>query len=180
MVRQIALLRAVNLAGHGAIGMARLRSFLADLGFADAQTLLQSGNAVFESPRIGDAALEQRLETEAEKQLGLRTAFFIRTAKEWRSLINENPFPEEAKVDPSHLVLFCLKAPPTPTAVSALHERIKGPEVVRPGARHVYITYPDGIGRSKLTNAIIEKALGSPGTGRNWNTVQKLAALACS
>jgi uncharacterized protein (DUF1697 family) len=39
----------------------------------------------------------------------------------------------------------------------------------------VYICYPDGIGRSKLT---VEPKLKVSGTARNWNTVQKLAALA--
>jgi uncharacterized protein (DUF1697 family) len=43
-----------------------------------------------------------------------------------------------------------------------------------------YIVYPDGIGRSRLTNQLIEKMLGTRGTGRNWNTVLKLDALADS
>ena len=178
MTVQIALLRAVNVAGHGAVTMAKLREFFAELGFNDARTLLQSGNVVFESPGSSDAALEQRLESEAEKRLGLRTVLFVRTAAEWTSLVADNPFPDEAERDPGHLVALCLKAAPKAAAVRALQAAIKGPEVVRAGSRHVYITYPAGIGRSRLTAAVIEKALGSPGTGRNWNTVLKLAVLA--
>jgi uncharacterized protein (DUF1697 family) len=177
MTVQIALLRAVNLAGHGAIAMAKLRAFFAELGFDGAQTLLQSGNVVF-SNGAGDAAVEKRLEDEALKRLGLRTAFFIRTAAEWDSLIAENPFSEAAEKDPSHLVLLCLKSPPKKEDVTALQAAIKGPELVRAGSRHLYITYPAGIGRSRLTAAVIDKAVGSAGTGRNWNTVLKLAALA--
>jgi len=61
--------------------------------------------------------------------------------------------------------------------VAALQAAIKGREVVRAKGRHAYIVYPDGIGRSRLTNVMIEKKLGTRGTGRNWNTVLKLAAL---
>ncbi len=177
MPAQIALLRAVNVAGHGAVAMASLRTFFTDLGFAGARTVLQSGNVVFESNGPGGAGLEQLLESEAEKRLGLRAAFFLRTAEEWVALVAANPFQEEAERDPSHLVAMCLKTAPKQAAIAALQAAIKGPEIVRGGTRHVYVTYPAGIGKSRLTAAVIEKALCSPGTGRNWNTVLKLAAL---
>jgi uncharacterized protein (DUF1697 family) len=54
---------------------------------------------------------------------------------------------------------------------------VKGREVIRHKGRELYIVYPDGIGRSKLTNTLIERRLDTRGTGRNWNTVTKLAAL---
>src|SRR5262249_19847851 len=165
MTVRIGLLRAVNVAGHGAVAMARLRAFLADLGFADARTLLQSGNVVFTSKGGSDAGLETRLEMEAEKRLGLRTTFFVRDTTEWDAIIAANPFPEEAERDPSHLLVMFLKAAPRDAAMQKLQRAIKGREVFRAGGRQVYITYPDGIGRSKLTNAVIEKALGTPGTG---------------
>jgi uncharacterized protein (DUF1697 family) len=174
----IALLRAVNVAGHGGVSMAALRTFFEDMGFAGARTLLQSGNVVFETSGSSGAALERRLEAEAEKLLRLRTTFFVRAAAEWQALIAENPFPDEAENDPSHLVAMSMKTAPTNGTVRALQATIKGPEIVRPGRQHVYIIYPAGIGRSRLTAAVIEKALGSPGTARNWNTVLKLAALA--
>jgi uncharacterized protein (DUF1697 family) len=179
MTVRIALLRAVNVAGHGGVSMAALRKLFIDLGFGDAQTLLQSGNVVFTGPSGDSARLEQRLEGEAEKRLALRTAFFLRTAAEWeKELVAENPFPGEAKSDPSHLVAMCLKTEPDVAAVKALQTGIKGPELVRAGRRHIYITYPAGIGRSRLTAPVIEKALGTAGTARNWNTVLKLARLA--
>jgi len=61
---------------------------------------------------------------------------------------------------------------------TSLGQAIVGREVIRAGGRHLYIVYPDGIGRSRLTNALIEQKLGTQGTARNWNTVLKLAALA--
>jgi uncharacterized protein (DUF1697 family) len=74
-------------------------------------------------------------------------------------------------------VMF-LKDTPSATGVRALQQAITGPEVVRAAAKHLYIVYPDGIGRSRLTNDLIDRKLGTRGTGRNWNTVLKLAALA--
>jgi uncharacterized protein (DUF1697 family) len=118
------------------------------------------------------------LEREASKRLGLETAFFVRTAAEWRQIVARNPFPDQARSDPSHLVLLCLKAAPPAGAAERLQEAISGRELVRTDGRQAYVVYPDGIGRSKVTNAVLERRLGTAGTGRNWNTVLKLAALA--
>jgi len=178
MTTSVALLRAVNLPGHNKVTMADLRGFCAGLGFADARTLLQSGNLVFESARRTPAQLERLLEGEAARRLALRTEFFVRTAREWKDVIARNPFHEAAERDPSHLVVLFLKAAPEPRTVGALQAAIAGPELVRADGRQAYITYPAGIGRSRLTNALIESKLGTRGTARNWNTVLKLAALA--
>jgi uncharacterized protein (DUF1697 family) len=178
MTTCVALLRAVNLPGHNKVAMADLRAFLAALGFADPRTLLQSGNLVFGSTRRTAAELERLLEAEAAKRLGLRTDFVVRTAREWQEVVARNPFREAAERDPGHLVVMFLKAAPEPSAVKALQTAITGPEQVRAHGRQAYITYPDGIGRSRLTNAVIETKLGTRGTGRNWNTVLKLGALA--
>ncbi len=178
---QVALLRAVNLGPHGKIAMGDLRALMTDLGLQDGQTLLQSGNMVFRGGTRTDAALEHLLETETRKRFGLETDFFVRNAAEWDELVAANPFPDEARHDPSHLVVVFLKHAVKPAAVAALQAAIPGREVVRgqgKSARQVYMTYPDGIGRSKVTSALIEKKLGSRGTGRNWNTVLKLQALA--
>lgn len=174
----IALLRAVNLGQHNKVAMADLRGLLDELGMEDPRTLLQSGNLVFRSDASKTVELERRLETEAKARLGLETDVFVRTAEEWRKVVQGNPFPEEAESDPGHLLVFALKEAAGRAAVKALQEAIRGREVVRGKGRHAYVVYPDGIGRSRLTNAVIEKHLGTRGTGRNWNTVLKLHALA--
>jgi len=177
-VIHIALLRGINVGGHKQIAMADLRDLLMQLGFANVISLLQSGNLVFDATGKTAAQLERLFETEVEKRLRLQTDFFVRTAKEWKDVVAHNPFPKEATRDPGHLVVMFLKDAPNVTAVKALQKAITGPEVVRAGDKHLYIVYPDGIGRSRLTNAVIDKQLGTRGTGRNWNTVLKLAALA--
>jgi len=180
MTTHVALVRAINVAGRNRVSMAELRDLMAELGFANVQSLLQSGNLVFDSRAGTPARLESLLEQAAKDHLQLETAFFVRTAKEWAEIVAGNPFPDEAKRDPAHLVVQFLKGAPDHEHVTALEKAIVGREVIRAGGRHLYIVYPDGIGRSKLTNALIEQKLGMQGTARNWNTVLKLASLAAA
>lgn len=178
MTTFIALLRAVNLGPHNKVAMRELRQLFADLGLRDAQSLLQSGNVVFRSDEPSTRRLERRLEAASEEHLGLKTDFFVRTARELQRVVSANPFPEAAARDPGHLLVVFHRAAPTASAVSALQQAINGRELVRAKGRHAYIVYPDGIGRSRLTSALIERKLGSAGTGRNWNTILKLRELA--
>jgi uncharacterized protein (DUF1697 family) len=178
MTTYVALLRAVNIGRHNRVAMAQLRQMLVDLGMREVQTLLQSGNAVFQSNAATGASLERLLERAAERQLGVRTAFLVRSAADWTRIMAENPFPREAKRDPGHLLVMPLKQEPARDAVAALQGAIKGRELVRASGRCAYLVYPDGVGRSRLTSAVIERHLGTRGTGRNWNTVLKLGRLA--
>lgn len=176
MATHVALLRGINVGGRNMIAMADLRDLFAALGFTGAKSLLQSGNLVFESDRQTGAALEQRLEVESARRFNVTVDYFVRTAEEWATMIDRNPFPSEAKRDPSHLVLTCLKSAPAAKDVKSLQSAIAGPEILRVVGNQLYIVYPEGIGRSTLTNTLIERKLGSRATGRNWNTVLKLAA----
>jgi uncharacterized protein (DUF1697 family) len=174
----IALLRAINVGGHQSVSMAHLRAFLSDLGFAEPRSLLQSGNLVFHGAARSSDALERLLEAEAAKRLGLTTDFLVRSVESWERVIAGNPFRAEAERGPSHVLVMLLKDAPNAKRVAELEAAITGPELVRAGERHLYLVYPAGIGRSRLTSALIEKTLGTRGTARNWNTVVKLAALA--
>jgi uncharacterized protein (DUF1697 family) len=171
----VALMRAVNVGGRKA-AMADVRAWLAGLGFEAPRTLLQSGNLVFASERTG-AELEALLERECVGLLGFATEFIVRTADAWRRVLAANPYPDMARADPSHLVVMPLKAAPDPDAVTALQDGVIGRETLTAIGRELYITYPDGIGESRLTGAVIERRLGVRGTARNWNTVVKLAAM---
>jgi uncharacterized protein (DUF1697 family) len=171
----VAFLRAVNVGGHGNVSMARLKEFVAQLGFENPRTLLNSGNVLFSSDQRSAGDIEAVLEREADVRLTLKTDFLVRSKDELAEVIAANPFPSMAERDPSHLLVMFLKAAPDAKAVDALQAAITGPELVRPGVRCLYISYPAAIGTSKLTNAVIEGKLGTRGTGRNWNTVVKLA-----
>jgi uncharacterized protein (DUF1697 family) len=173
----VALLRAVNLASHNRVTMADLCAMLGDLKLTGARSLLQSGNVVFEAGSAAPQVLERKLEAEAGRRLGLATDFFVRSAKEWSAVLAANPFPAEAKRDPGHLLVFALKDAPGRAQTRALDEAITGREIARVVGRQAYIVYPDGVGRSRLTIAMIERNLGTRATGRNWNTATKLGAM---
>jgi uncharacterized protein (DUF1697 family) len=173
----VAFLRAINLASHNRVAMSDLCAMLTDLKLSGARALLASGNLVFEAGSAAPQALERKLEQEAERRLGLTTEFFVRTAKEWSAALAANPFPKEAKQDPARLLVFALKDAPGKSEAQALDEAITGPEVARVAGRQAYIVYPDGVGRSRLSLALIERKLATRATGRNWNTALKLGAL---
>lgn len=108
----------------------------------------------------------------------MSTEIYVRNAKEWNAIIAANPFSAEAKKDPSHLVVACGRDSIPADRVAALQRAIVGREKVRAVGRELYVYYPDGIGRSKLTATLMSRHLGANGgTGRNWNTVQKIATL---
>ena len=174
----IALIRGINVGGHKPVAMAALKDMLAKLGFDDARSILQSGNLVFRSDPRDTTELENMLEAEAGKRLGLQADFLIRDANEWKKIVARNPFRKEAEADPGHLLVMFLKSPPKPGNVKAAQDAIVGRETLRAGGRQIYIVYPDGIGRSRLTNVLLEKKLGTRGTARNWNTVLKLLTVA--
>lgn len=171
------MLRGINVGGRNKIAMSDLRALAESLGLRGAKTLLQSGNLVFESERRTSASLEKLLEVETEKRLNVSVDYVVRAAAEWAAIVSANPFVKEARIDPSHLVVMFLKEAPDANGVKALQAAIRGPESVRAEGKQLYMVYPAGIGESKLTNVLIEKKLGGRGTGRNWNTVLKLAAL---
>jgi len=172
----VALLRAVNVAGRNPVMMAELRDLLTELGFLGVQSLLQTGNLVFRSKARISADLEEFLEGEAAKRYHLRTEFFVRHQEEWKRMIANNPFQDEASRDAPHLVVMLLKQAPAANAVEALQASITGTERVSVDGSQAYLVYPAGIGRSRLTNAFVERKLGTRGTSRNWNTVLKLEA----
>jgi uncharacterized protein (DUF1697 family) len=180
VITYLALLRAINVGGRNKVAMADLRDLLEQQGFEDPRTLLQTGNVVFEGKKLATAALEEKLEKAAAKVLGVETDFFVRTADEWKAMLRANPFKDEARRDPSHLVVLLMKDEPPKARVEALRTLVKGPELIAQKGRQLYVTYPDGIGHSRLTPTVIEKALETRVTGRNWRTSLKIEELLSS
>ena len=174
----VALLRAVNVGGRNRVAMRDLLGVLDGLGLEGGRSLLQSGNLVFRGDGRSPGELERLLEEETARRLSLKTDYLVRSAAELRAVIDDNPFAGEAERDPGHLLVMFLKQPPAAAAVKALQAAIHGPEQIRAADSHIYVVYPDGIGRSELTGTVIESRLGTRGTARNWNTILKLAALA--
>ncbi len=167
MQTYICLLRAVNVGGTGKLPMADLRAMAEEAGYAGVRTYIQSGNLLVTTDQTADqvkATLEAQLEAYADKPVGV----FVRTVDALQALLAANPFPQAA---PNQVMIVFLDSDP-PQDLLADAKGHKTEEIV-PGARAVYVHYPDGMGRSKLRVPAL-----SQGTARNVNTVTKLVALA--
>jgi uncharacterized protein (DUF1697 family) len=179
MTVYVSMLRAVNVGGSSRIKMDALQRVYESLGFADVRTLLQSGNVVFRSTLDGRERLAQRIVQELERQLGLRIEVMLRTLAEVESIVERGPV-LAARADPSKLLVMFLSSVPSAAAQAALlkwHKSKELPEMLELRGPEIYLYYPNGVGRSKLTNAVIESKLDTWGTARNWNTLVKLVEI---
>lgn len=174
----ISLLRGINVGGNKRIKMADLSALYESLGLAGVHTLLQSGNALFQSDEADAAALARRIEAGIEQRFGFHVDVFLRTRAQWRNMVGRNPFAGDSELDPARLLVTFLVHAPAADAVAALQGSHIGPEDVRASGAELFVYYPDGMGRSALSGAVIEKALKMSVTARNWRTVTRILELA--
>ena len=169
--RYAALLRAVNVGGRQ-LAMADLRRVAADCGFTAPETLLASGNLLFET-RLGPDPAGETLRLALLRTLNLTTDVFVRDNAQLAAVITGNPFPDAACDQPSRLVVMFLDQEPQ-AQLDVLAPACGLGEEVRTGPDCLYLWLPQGAGTTRLTNTVIERRLGVRGTVRNWNTVGKL------
>ena len=173
-----ALLRGINLGARNRLPMADLRGLVEDLGCTDVSTYVQSGNVVLRSDRRAPE-LAKAIEEGIRKSAGLDVPAVVRTAQQVWRLVDRNPF-AGPKAAPNELHVTFLVEKPARERVRRLAERSFEPERFEIVGTDVYLSCPDGYGRSKLTNAMFERQLGVAATTRNWRTVCALAELAAA
>jgi len=174
----VSLHRAVNVTGYNKVKMDALRALYESLGLRGAQTYIQSGNVVFRSDAKDLARLQKRIEDAIEKSFGFRTGVMLRSSAELKDIIRRNPFAKRSGIAPNKLLVSFLTSEPGPESKERIAQIKVGPEELHLDGRELYIYYGGGIGTSKLTPAVLERALKISGTGRNWNTVTKLLEMA--
>lgn len=172
----VALLRGVNLGSRNKISMADLRRLVEELDCEDVATYVQSGNVVFRSGAAA-AGLAGRIENAISHETALDVRVVVRSKAQLAKIVAANPFAKPSR-DPKTLHVSFLSAKPTAASVKSLEPERFPREELHVAGTEVYLHYPDGYGRSKLTNAYLEKKLGVAATNRNWRTVTKLAELA--
>lgn len=175
MMRWAALLKGVNLNGRK-LPMADLKALVEALGYGEVATLLASGNVVFGCDETDGAEVEARLEA-ALNGYGLKTDVVVRSATDLRAILAANPFPEAALARPNHVVVLFHRDSVLADLLDALPDHYHGRETVIAQGRELYVDYIDGIGESKLPQAMAKLKFPKLATARNWNTVVKLAAL---
>jgi uncharacterized protein (DUF1697 family) len=175
-MRQIVLLRGVNIGPRNRIAMPKLRDTLDAAGFADVATYLQSGNVVLTSD-----ASPARLAAETERLIAaafdLDIDVVVRTRDELAAVVRRNPLGDVA-ANPKRYQVSFLSDEPDPKVLEALAEFAVGQEQFVAIGRELYAWHPDGIGRSRLWARLAGPALGVTATARNWTTVTNLLALA--
>jgi uncharacterized protein (DUF1697 family) len=175
-MRQIVLLRGVNLGPSRRLAMGDLRTLLTSLGYDDARTLLQSGNVVLTTGKK-PATLKAELEQHIAAGFGLETEVFVRTRDELADVVARNPLRGVA-VNPSRYLVSFLSGEPEADRVRELATVAVAPEGLAASGREIYSWHPNGIRDSKLARLLAKERLGVSATARNWNTVTKLLALA--
>ena len=182
MTAAVALLRGVNVGGRRKVPMADLRAVIEHLGHRDVATHLNSGNAVFvvgegteaAASALDAATVSAAIATGLRERLSLDVDVVVRTSAQIDAVIAANPFDDEARADPGRVLVVFYADPVRDSALDA--SRYGAERIVWDGA-HAYVHYPDGIGRSRLTPDVLDRAAGQPGTGRNWRTVLALQEL---
>lgn len=176
MKRYAALLRGVNLGGRKLL-MRDLAALCEGLGYRDVTTLLASGNVVFASPQP-PAQVEQDLEA-ALAAHGLATDVLVRDRQQLAEVVARDPWPEASADHPSHVLVTFLREPFPADALTRLNAVHAGPERLHADGCTLYIDFrsQQGMRDSTLVGAMRKARFPAVATARNWNTVQKLAAL---
>jgi len=171
----VALLRGINVGGRNRLAMADLAAAFAAEGCSEVRTYIQSGNVLFLAPAARVAAVAVAVEGAIAGRFGFRTPVVIRSAAELARVARANPF-LLAGADPATLHVAFLAGPPDAGRVAALDPRRSPPDAFAVRGREVYLHLPNGVARSRLTNAWLDAALGTISTVRNWRTVLELLA----
>ena len=170
-----AMLRGINL-GKRQLKKDELIAAAEALGYAGARTLLASGNLVFDAGDADAQTIEHDLHASVIKLHALKSDVFVRNLADLRGVIADNPFADAADARPSKLLVTFYREAVPATLLEQLAARYHGPERLRAAGRELYIDFPDGQARSELL-PVMAKLKFPSNTGRNWNTVTKLAEM---
>lgn len=171
-MRFVAFLRGVNVGGAKRVAMADLRALLEGLGYTGVKTLLNSGNAVFESSGRAGGTHAKKIEKALSDELGLQVLVIVKSAAEIAAVIEENHIPER-KSDPTKLLAAFTSDANELRDLSAIEPLVHPPDKAQAGKHAFYLYTPAGISKSKASEALLGKA-GRAATTRNWATVLKV------
>jgi uncharacterized protein (DUF1697 family) len=173
MATHVALMRGINLAGKNRLSMKDLSALFTDAGCTDVRTYVQSGNIVFQAGPDLARRIPGLIEKAIKDQFGISVPVVTRSAAELRRVPKANPYLARG-VDTSTLHVAFLAAKPTAAQIKSLDPNRSPQDEFTVRGREVYLRMPNGVGRTKLSNAYLDSKLGTTSTLRNWRTVLKL------
>ena len=174
--RYAALLRGINVGGKNLLPMKALAAMFAEAGCQNISTYIQSGNVVFGAKAGVVAGLGAAVARQVEAQFGLRVPVVVRSAAELEKVIAGNPF-LQGGVETDMLHVCFLADLPDAAMTAGLDAGRSAPDEFVVVGREIYMRLPNGMARTKLTNAYFDSKLKTVSTMRNWRTVLKLAEL---
>jgi len=174
--RWIAFLRGINVGGKRKLPMAALREAFVELGASEVRSYIQSGNVVFQAKPDVIAGLRESWHALAAARFGFEVPLVLRSDAELREVVRANPF-LHGGVDERTLHVMFLADAPDPEAVARLDPGRSPPDAFAARGREIYLHLPNGMARTRLTNAYLDATLAATATARNWRTVQAVLAL---
>jgi len=171
----VALLRGINVGGKNPLPMQDLARMFVGAGCQKVRTYIQSGNVIFDAP-AGVAKLADVVSANIEKRFGYRIPVILRTSQQVRRIVGANPFLKTAG-DAKALHVYFLAQTPEARAIADLDPARSAPDTFHVLGQEIFLHLPNGMGRSKLTNAYFDAKLSTVSTARNWATVLKLAEM---
>jgi uncharacterized protein (DUF1697 family) len=174
MLTFIALLRAVNVAGKNLLNMQALQTALAENGFINPDTYIQSGNVLFQHSESSIEIIKIQLNNCLKNDFNLEVEVQLFSAKEFIRIVETNPFLPEVKIEDLYLTFLFKK----PNAEAVHSFPISGNDRWEIQDQVVYLHCPDGYGKTKLSNNLIESKFKSAATTRNGRTCLKLVEMA--
>ncbi len=172
----VALLRGINVGGKNMLPMRDLVAMFERAGCAEVRHYVQSGNIVFRAASSLAARVSQIVAGEIERAFRMRVPVVLRRGRELSAVIKGNPLIAGGADPQACHVMFLADAPSKRRAADIDPGRSPGDSFTLKGSE-VYLYCPNGVGRTKLTNAYFDSVLGTTSTGRNWRTVLKLAEM---
>jgi uncharacterized protein (DUF1697 family) len=175
--RHIAFLRAINVGGH-TVKMERLRALFEELGLKNVETVIASGNVLFDSSAKDGAGLERKIERHLEAELGYAVATFVRSPAEIAAILAHDVFAASKQRTPeSRLHIGFLKATPTIEICRAVDGCPTPTDEFRIHGRELYWSITGRHSDSKFGGPLLEKLLKGSTTIRNVATVKRIAEM---
>jgi uncharacterized protein (DUF1697 family) len=181
MQTYISLLRGINVTGHRKITMQELRKCYATMGFSNITSYIQSGNVLFTTNQTNRATLSKTIKEGIAQQFGYNdVSIFIIKPEELQTIITQNPFLKIKDVTLKALYVTFLEKIPQTSYIEAIQAYQTLADRFQIIDNIVYLYCPEGYGKTKLSNNFFENKLKVRATSRNWNSVNKLLALAAN
>lgn len=175
MARYVALFGSINVGGNR-LTMAELRSAFEAEGLTNVETVVASGNVLFDHDDRPTPGLEEKLELMMRQRFGMRSIAAVRSRDELAAAISDNPFATSGQPNLVHTMFLDRDPDPAQFGVLVADHDGRGPERLAIGPRALYIDYVGGAGNSRLTGAFIERRLDCRGTARNMRSLARIVA----